>query len=78
MKTYTVTLPIAGHIVIDVEAESEEAAIEAAMCSDKLTLANIESWGALEQFNQGNVCYCPQPWEAEVELAFGEEDEAAE
>ena len=77
MKTYTVTVPIAGHIVIDVEAESEELAIEAAMNSDKLTLDNVDCWEALEQFNEGNVFYCPQPWEAEAELAFGEEDDEA-
>jgi hypothetical protein len=56
-KTYSVKIPIAGHAYIDVEADNEEAAIEAAM--DSVELRHIESWEVLEQFNQGNVCYCP-------------------
>ena len=73
MKTYTVTIPIAGHAVIEVEADNAEEAIERALNSDKLTIDSIESWEALEQFNRGNVCYCPSPWQAAAELAFGEE-----
>lgn len=77
-KTYTVTLPIAGHLVIEVEAENAEAAIQAALVSDQLTSDNIETWEALEQFHQGNVCYCPSPWKAEAVPAPGEEPDADE
>lgn len=72
MKTYNVTLPIAGHINLDVEAESEEEAIEKAFgtCS----MDDITEWEALEQFTKGNVCYCPQPWEAAAELIDGGEE----
>ena len=63
-RTYGVTLPIAGHAFVEVEAESEEAAIEAAL--NTVTSKHLESWEALEQFNEGNVCYCPSPWEAEA------------
>ena len=72
MKTYTVMVPMAGHLVIEVEAENEEAAIDIALESDALTLDKIETWEAVRQFNTGNICYCPQPWEATAELAFGE------
>jgi hypothetical protein len=73
MKTYTVTVPVAGHAVLEVEAPSAEEAIQFALNSEKLTHDKIESWEALERFNRGNICHCPQPWEAEAEPAFGEE-----
>lgn len=78
MKTSTVTIPMAGHLVIEVEAENAEAAVEAALVSDQLTIDKLENWEALKQFNTGNVCYCPQPWEASAELALGEEPDADE
>ena len=64
-KTYSVTVPIAGHAFIEIEADSEEEAIELAI--NEVTLENIEEWTSLAQFNRGNVCYCPSPWEAEAE-----------
>lgn len=64
-RTFRVTIPIAGHAVVEVEAATEEQAIEAAF--DKVTIADVDGWEALERFNQGNVCYCPSPWEAEAE-----------
>lgn len=64
MKTYTVTLPIAGHAYVTVEAEDEKQAIEKAL--EEVTIENIEDWQAMETFNQGNVLYCPQPWNAEA------------
>lgn len=78
MKRYDVTIPVAGHIVLTVEAESEKDAIEKALETD-VTRDQIEEWTMLKQFHQGNVCYCPSPWEATAELAFGEtEDEETE
>jgi hypothetical protein len=67
MAEYNVTIPIAGHVYKTVEADSEEAAIEKAM--EELTVADIGDWEPLMQFNRGNVCYCPSPWEAEAEEA---------
>ena len=64
MKLWSVTVPIAGHAYIEIKAESEEAAIAEAIVS--ITRDNIEEWEALDRFNQGNICYCPQPWEAEA------------
>ena len=63
---YMVQVPIAGHIIVYVDAETEEEAISLAMESDDLNIDNLESWEALEQFNMGNVCYCPKPWSAEA------------
>lgn len=65
MATYYVTLPIAGHAFLEVEADSEKAAIDKAM--EEVTINDIDEWEALEQFNQGNVCHCPSPWEATAE-----------
>jgi nicotinate-nucleotide pyrophosphorylase len=62
MARYLVEIPIAGHITVEVEADSEKDAIAAAWESEDLTLDNCENWEALEHFTQGNVCYCPQPW----------------
>ncbi len=71
MKTYSVKIPIAGHAYIEIEADSEEEAIDKAFASE-ITNEDIESWDTVRQFNQGNVCYCPQPWEATAE-AIGDE-----
>lgn len=63
---YYVTIPIAGHACLRVEAESEKDAIDKAM--EAITIDNIEEWVGLDQFNQGNTCYCPKPWKAQAEL----------
>ena len=72
MVKYTVTIPIAGHAVVKVEADSRAEAIEAAI--ENVTIDDIDGWEAIEQFHQGNVCYCPHPWEAEVEGLDDEEE----
>lgn len=73
MKTYEVTLPIAGHAYLTVEAETKEEALQKAF--EMVTMDNIESWEALEQFNEGNFCYCPTPWEADAECVSEDDDE---
>lgn len=65
LKSYTVTIPIAGHAFVDVEAANEEEA--KAKAFDTVTREHIQDWEALEEINSGNVCYCPLPWEVEVE-----------
>lgn len=72
MKRYDVLVPIAGHILVTVDAASEDDAVKKAMESNDLTLDNIGDWEVLEKFNSGNVCYCPRPWDASATLAFGE------
>jgi hypothetical protein len=68
MAKYSVLIPIAGHIRVEVEADSEEAAIQAALESDDTHLGNIDDWQAVESFMEGNVSYCPRPWQAEATL----------
>lgn len=59
MKTYIVTLPVAGHITFEIEAESKEEAIEAAFQED------VEKgelmWETMTEITRGNVCYFPSP-----------------
>lgn len=64
-RVYGVTLPIAGHAYIEVEAESEEEAKSLAF--EGVSSKNIEDWEALETFTSGNVCHCPTPWRIEIE-----------
>jgi hypothetical protein len=71
MKTYEVKVPIAGHLTVSVQADSEEEAIEKAV--DSGTMADLDCWEALKQFNQGNICHCPQPWEAEILDSYDED-----
>lgn len=63
-RLWAVTLPIAGHAYLEVEADDEKSAIEKAC--EVVTIDDIESWEALEQFTEGNVCHCPSPWKAEA------------
>jgi hypothetical protein len=63
-KQWDVVIPIAGHVYKTVEADSAEEAIEKAM--GEVSIDDIGEWEALERFNQGNVCYCPSPWEADA------------
>lgn len=72
MSLKNVILPIAGMVVVRVEADSDEEAIEKAINSgwsidfnsdDGVELLEID---AFEKIVQGNICYAPQ-WEAEVE-----------
>lgn len=64
-RIFSVTIPIAGHAIVEVEATTEEEAIEAAF--DQVELKDIDRWEALHRFSQGNVLYCPSPWEVEAE-----------
>ncbi len=72
MKTYEVKVPIAGHLIVLVQASTQEDAIIQAVESG--TIDDLEDWEAIRQFHTGNICYCPRPWEAEV-LSEDEEDE---
>jgi hypothetical protein len=65
MPIFNVTIPIAGHAIVEVFADDQNAAIEKAL--ENIQQRDIESWEALSKFNQGNVCYCPKPWEIEIE-----------
>lgn len=73
MKTFTVTMPIAGHVTFEIEAESEQAAIKAAWETD--SGEGEVTWEMLESFSEGNVCHCPSPWEVTAEEVTTEEKE---
>jgi hypothetical protein len=66
MNYYDVCLPIAGHAYLEVQANSEEEAIQSAF--EIVELKHIKDWDPLEQFVIGNCCRCPSPWEAEATL----------
>jgi hypothetical protein len=72
MALYSVTIPIAGHVVLEVEASSEEEAIDKGM--EEAATEHINEWDCLKQFNSGNVCHCPSPWKAEAELQDDEDE----
>ena len=58
MAKFWVTLPIVGTASIHVEAETEEAAIDAAF-EVGVDLQNIDEWEVLHRGCQGNVCLLP-------------------
>lgn len=67
MPQYRVTMPIAGHAYYSVEAESEEQAIRNVMLMD-IAADDYEWEPMVDGFNDGNICYCPEPWNPEAEL----------
>jgi hypothetical protein len=74
-KTYSVAVPISGVIYVEVQAESEDEAIEKALESDQLTTENIDRWETHRYIVRGNVCSAVQ-WEAEAELMDDDGEEA--
>lgn len=67
MKTYTVSVPIAGHVTFKVNATSTVEAI--AMAGVMETFEGDVSYEMLDRFTTGNVCHCPRPWEITAEEA---------
>jgi hypothetical protein len=56
MKRFLVTLPVSGHVSVEVEAEDGEAAIQAAF-DKSFTKEDIEEWDIHRHLVRGNVCY---------------------
>jgi hypothetical protein len=54
-KIYQVSVPITGIAFIQVAADSEEEAIEAAI--GEITIDNIEEWSGHEHIVAGNIFY---------------------
>lgn len=65
MRTFIVTIPIAGHLSFEVEAENEAEAKDKAY--DSGSSEGELSYETLDSFCSGNVCHCPSPWKIEVE-----------
>jgi hypothetical protein len=55
MPRYSVQLPVTGYVIKEVEADSEESAIEAAMAEGS-ELSDIEEWNTHKRVAYGNVC----------------------
>jgi hypothetical protein len=60
-KSYTVIIPIAGSISIEVEAEDKAKAIDAAWAKidEQASDAGEVEWEFLTRIAEGNVCYAP-------------------
>ena len=56
MKTWSVQVPITGYILNDVQAETKEAAIKAAMEAE-YGVGDIEEWDTHRVIARGNICY---------------------
>lgn len=54
MKTYLVRLPITGSVDVEIEADNEDAAIEAALNSE-ISIDDITEWDVCKQIVTGNV-----------------------
>lgn len=79
MKTYYVKIPFAGYVGLEVQAEDEDAAIDAALDAAALTCegrdgTEVQEWEFLGQIVQGNVCYAPLFY-AEAECQDGDDEE---
>lgn len=65
MPKYNVTLPFVGALCVDdVEADSEQEAIEKAMEMVDVTVEDgpesyVTEWSTVEAVTRGNVCYAP-------------------
>lgn len=62
MANYTVQLPIAGVVTVEVEADSDQEAIQAALSSG-WTTDDIDECDAYEYLVKGNIVYAPI-WQA--------------
>lgn len=67
MPKFNVTIPIAGHAVVEVEADTKSEAISEAM--ELVDDQHISDWEPLEKFTSGSICYCPTPHQPIVEEA---------
>lgn len=70
MPKYSVELPIVGWALVEVEADNEESAVNAAL-GGEITFDDIQEWDAVRQVTRGNVCYAPRnrPEVTEIEDA---------
>ena len=62
MKTYYVTIPIAGRMLFRIEADSKAAAKEAAWNkydTSGESEAECVEWEAMDNITQGNCCRAP-------------------
>lgn len=70
-RTYGVTVPIVGKAYIEVDAASEEDAIDAAL--EAVTIEHLEEWESHRVVVQGNVFYGMQNHAEATDLGDVEE-----
>jgi len=70
MPEWEVIVPIAGYAIVRVEADSKEAAIDAAF-KNGVGMEDIEMWDAYEHICEGNIFY---PDENDAVAMMVEED----
>lgn len=71
-KEWEVTVPIAGHALLTVVADTEDEAIRIGI--EEASISMVEDWRPLTSFHEGNVNFCPKPWSAEATL-IGDTDD---
>ena len=59
MPKYSVELPIVGWALVEVEADDERAAADAAL-GGEITFDDIQEWDAVRRVTQGHICYAPR------------------
>lgn len=57
MREWSVQLPVTGYVIVNVEAETAEEAINKALDSDDIKREDIEEWEVHRQTNRGNIAY---------------------
>lgn len=70
MKKYGLEIPIAGYVYLEIEADSEEEAIEKAF-EQGWEQDDIQEIDMYEQIVEGNICHV---WHNRVEVAELEND----
>ncbi len=68
MARWLVTLPFTGTVSVEVEADSEEAAIEAALNDEEVTTDDIDQWETCRIITEGNVTHAMQNEAEAMEL----------
>ena len=67
-KRWSVSVPFTGYVVVEVEADDEKSAIEAALESDKLDINDCEECEFHDYVARGNVFYGVQNEAEALEL----------
>ena len=66
MPKYGITIPVAGYVWTEVEANDQDEAIEIAM-DKSFSTGQIKEWNLYKQFMKGNVSQIDGPTEIEIQ-----------
>jgi len=67
MPKYGITIPIAGFVWLEVEADDEDHAKELAF-DHQFEPKDIQEWNLYESFDKGNVSMVETPTKVEIEV----------